>query len=98
MQYTDHVVSVLLHPCINVNVGWFYAQIFSLTLVDTLRREEACLSVSGPAGSHVALRPCTGSDRDKWKHDKVRSKGNTFSMQSFEMLLKSPHMSYHLKF
>ncbi|XP_061193808.1 probable N-acetylgalactosaminyltransferase 9 isoform X2 [Saccostrea echinata] len=55
-----------LYSCQN---GASANEVFSLSINDELRREEACLSVISEGG-HVPLEPCTGSANQKWKHDK----------------------------
>jgi hypothetical protein len=45
-------------------------KVFSLSINDELRREEACLTTRSEGG-HVPLEPCTGGANQKWKHDKV---------------------------
>lgn len=45
-------------------------QVLSLTLKDTLRREDSCLSSVAGAGGPVVVKECSGSDRELWLHDK----------------------------
>ncbi|KAL3832393.1 hypothetical protein ACJMK2_024040 [Sinanodonta woodiana] len=47
-------------------------EVFSLSMQDELRREEACMHTSGTIGATVSLRPCTGESIQKWKHDKEK--------------------------
>uniref|UniRef100_K1RIU1 Polypeptide N-acetylgalactosaminyltransferase n=1 Tax=Magallana gigas TaxID=29159 RepID=K1RIU1_MAGGI len=44
-------------------------EVFSLSINDELRREEACLTVVSEGG-RVPLESCTGAANQKWKHDK----------------------------
>ncbi|XP_055884830.1 probable N-acetylgalactosaminyltransferase 9 isoform X2 [Biomphalaria glabrata] len=64
------VFDVGMFSCQN---GGSASQVFSLTLTNELRREEACLDSSGQDGSRVSLRPCTGQQNQKWIHDKSKN-------------------------
>ncbi|XP_078321051.1 putative N-acetylgalactosaminyltransferase 9 isoform X2 [Crassostrea virginica] len=55
-----------LYSCQN---GASANEVFSLSISDELRREEACLTTVS-AGGNVPLEPCTGAANQKWKHDK----------------------------
>ncbi|XP_048755192.2 probable N-acetylgalactosaminyltransferase 9 isoform X2 [Ostrea edulis] len=57
-----------LYSCQN---GGSANEVFSLSINDELRREEACLTALSEGG-HVPLEPCTGSANQKWKHDKEK--------------------------
>lgn len=46
-------------------------EVFSLSINDELRREEACLTVVSEEG-RVPLEACTGAANQKWKHDKEK--------------------------
>lgn len=46
-------------------------EVFSLSINDELRREEACLTVVSEGG-RVPLEACTGAANQKWKHDKEK--------------------------
>lgn len=47
-------------------------QVFSLSLTNELRREEACMDTAGKPGTTVHLKPCHGGKgNQEWKIDKV---------------------------
>lgn len=70
---------------------FLHLQVFSLSINDELRREEACLTVVSEGG-RVPLESCTGAANQKWKHDKVGQRSMTSYFYDYRKPIKSGNM------